>query len=196
MQQPASELHIREAHAAIMSSTFVVLLPLGAMLVYLPTGSKAIPYLDAPFQIFTTYVAIAGLVLVVLLCSPDEYRGYYPIIGCVIVGLIVLVQPSLGCRPLQRPCGRVMAFSYAGFVIWPSSKTDTMDPVETKERSNYDSQRSINSHHCTGFSNDGHSNNLRRQGFTNAHIPTSSHVANGYNNTSGRRAPVYDRMTG
>jgi uncharacterized membrane protein len=91
MQQPASELHIREAHAAIMTSTFVVLMPLGALLVYLPAGAKSIPYIHAPFQIFTVCLAIASLVLGVLLCSPDEYTGYYPIIGYVIVGLIVLV---------------------------------------------------------------------------------------------------------
>jgi hypothetical protein len=74
-QQPPSELHIREAHGAIMTSTFVVLMPLGALLVYLPAGAKTIPYIHAPFQVYTVCLAIAGLVLGVLLCSPDEYRG-------------------------------------------------------------------------------------------------------------------------
>jgi hypothetical protein len=89
----------------------------------------------------------------------------------------------------------VFGLSYTGFVIWQSSKTGATDPVETKERSSYDSQRSINDHY-TGFSNGGHSNSLRGQRFTNAHIPTSSHVANDSDNASSRGPPVYDRMTG
>jgi hypothetical protein len=96
MRQPASKLYIREAHAAIMSSTFVVLMPLGAILVYLPARSKAMPYLHAPFQIFTACLPIVGLILGVVLCSPDEYSEYHPIVGYVIVRLVVLVQPSLG----------------------------------------------------------------------------------------------------
>jgi len=67
-----------------------------------------------------------------------------------------------------------IGLSYTGFVIRQSSKTGTTDPTETKERSSYDSQRSINDRHYTGSSNGGHSNSLRGQGFTNAHIPTSS----------------------
>jgi hypothetical protein len=93
-------------------------------------------------------------------------------------------------------CAAVFGLSYTGFVIWQSSKTGAMNPIETKERSSYDSQRSVNDHHYTSFSNGGHSNGLRGQGFTNAHIPTSSHVANGYNNPSSRGAPTYDRVTG
>ena len=227
MQRPASELHIHGAHAAIMSSTFVVLTPLGAILVYLPISSKAIPYVHAQFQTFTACLAIAGLTFGVRFCSPDEYSEYHPIIGYVIVGLIVLAQPSLGLlqhllfrrngkktilgnthRRLGRatiilgmtngglafrfagPVGSdnvpkwsvvvysvfaaVFGLSYTGFVIRQSSKTGTTDPTETKERSSYDSQRSINDRHYTGSSNGGHSNSLRGQGFTNAHIPTSS----------------------
>lgn len=95
-QQPAAELHIRKAHAAIMCSTFVALMPLGTLLVYLPTGSKRISYIHAPFQIFNACLTIAGLVLGVLLCSPGEPSSYHAVIGYVIVGFIVLVQPSLG----------------------------------------------------------------------------------------------------
>lgn len=56
MQRPASELHIREAHAAIMSSNFVILMPGSAMLVYLPASQWQ-------YHTFTAYLAIAGLVL-------------------------------------------------------------------------------------------------------------------------------------
>jgi hypothetical protein len=84
----------------------------------------------------------------------------------------------------------VFGLSYTGLVIWHSSKAGATDPVVTKERSSYGSTRSTNDHHYTGFSNDGH--RLRGEGFTNAHIPTSSHVANGYNNTSSKEVPVYD----
>lgn len=54
----------------------------------------------------------------------------------------------------------VFGLSYTGLVIWHSSKAGATDPVVTKERSSYDSPRSINDHHYTGFSNGGHSNSL------------------------------------
>jgi hypothetical protein len=195
----SSELHIREAYAAIMSSTFVVLIPLGAILVYLPSGLKMIRCI--PISDLHRLSRTAGPALGVLLCSPGEYSGYHPIIGCVIVGLIVLVQPSLGLLQhllfrrngkrsilgnTHRWLGRaiiipgmingglgfrfagpggsdnvskwgvvvysvlaaVFGLSYTGF-IWQSSKTGATGPVETKERSSYDSQRSIDDHHST-----------------------------------------------
>ena len=84
-----------------MSAVFVVLMPLGALLIYTPihtrTGTKSpIPRLHAPFQIFTVVLALAGLALGIALASPDEYTGYHPVIGYVILALLVLVQPAMG----------------------------------------------------------------------------------------------------
>jgi hypothetical protein len=180
-----------------MSSTFVVLMHLGAIRVYLPAGSKAIPYVHAPFQIFTACLAITGLIPGVLLCSLDEYSEYYPIDGYVIVSPIVLVgllhhllfrrngkKTILG--NMHRRLGRaaimlgmtngglgfrfagsdnvpkesvvvysvfaaVFGLSYTGFVIWQSSKIGATDPIQTKERSSYDSQHSVNDNHYNWF---------------------------------------------
>ena len=98
MKDPASEFNVRRAHAAIMSVTFIVLMPLGALLVYLPAGNQTIRYLHAPFQLFAAAAAVAGLILGVILAhqNHNEYTGYHPIIGYVVVGLVVLIQPALG----------------------------------------------------------------------------------------------------
>jgi len=98
MKDPASEVNVRRAHAAIMSATFVVLMPLGALLVYLPAGNQTIRYLHAPFQLFAATTAVAGLTLGVILAhqNHNEYTGYHPIIGYVVVGLVVMIQPALG----------------------------------------------------------------------------------------------------
>lgn len=98
MPQPAVEYHVRVAHTSIMSATFVVLLPLGALLVYLPAGNKTIRYIHAPFMVFTVLCVVTGLVLGVILAhqNGNEYTGYHPIIGYVVSGLIILIQPALG----------------------------------------------------------------------------------------------------
>lgn len=87
---------IREAHGIIMAVVFLFLFPIGALMIYLPFSRKVL-LVHVPLQVLSTALLIAGTVLgIVLGVRIDEYDGYHQIIGYVVFGSLLLVQPALG----------------------------------------------------------------------------------------------------
>ena len=86
----------RGAHAAIMSAVFLVLFPLFALTLYLPT-SKRVRFIHAPLQVFAIVLMIVGLALGVKLAkSVNELDAYHQVIGYILVAVMLGAQPALG----------------------------------------------------------------------------------------------------
>ena len=105
---------IREAHGTIMAVVFLFLLPLGALMTYLPFSRK-IAFAHAPAQILSVCLLITGMVLGVTLgVRIDEYDGYHQIIGYIIVSSLLLFQPVLGLiqHLRHRKYGRRTVFGH------------------------------------------------------------------------------------
>jgi hypothetical protein len=79
-----------------MSLVFVVLMPFAALTLYLPY-TKKVPHLHAPLQMLSIILVIVGLALGIRLARPLSLTtGYHQVIGYVIVGILLSVQPILG----------------------------------------------------------------------------------------------------
>ena len=86
----------RAAHAAVMSAVFLVLFPLIALTLYLPTA-KRVRYIHAPLQVVSIILMLVGLGLGVKLGnSVDELDGYHQVIGYILVAVLIGGQPALG----------------------------------------------------------------------------------------------------
>ena len=86
----------RGAHAAIMSAVFLVLFPLFALTLYLPT-SKRVRFIHAPLQVFTIVLMIVGLALGVKLGKTlNELDKYHQVIGYILVAVMLGAMPALG----------------------------------------------------------------------------------------------------
>jgi hypothetical protein len=87
----------RSAHGIIMAFVFLILFPGGALTRHLIQSPKTIPYLHAPFQLFTLAAAVAGLGLgVSLALDIGEISAYHPVIGMTTVSALIAFQPLLG----------------------------------------------------------------------------------------------------
>lgn len=84
------------AHGVLMSLTFVIFFPLGAILLRVLALDNIIR-LHARFQAFAYIVALAGMGLGIYLAVRPSYiiDVYHPVIGLVVIGLLTL-QPVLG----------------------------------------------------------------------------------------------------
>ncbi|OXV08605.1 hypothetical protein Egran_03632 [Elaphomyces granulatus] len=87
----------RTAHGLIMAFVFLILFPGGALTRHLIRSPKTIPYIHAPFQLFTLAAAVAGLGLgVSLALDIGEIYAYHPVIGLTTVSALIAFQPLLG----------------------------------------------------------------------------------------------------
>ena len=87
---------IRMSHGTIMAVVFLFLFPIGALMIHLPL-SRTVPYVHAPIQVVSTCLLIVGLSLgVVLGVRYDLTYGYHQILGCIVIGCLLLFQPALG----------------------------------------------------------------------------------------------------
>ncbi|KAF2103846.1 hypothetical protein NA57DRAFT_50711 [Rhizodiscina lignyota] len=85
------------AHGLMMAIAFIVLLPCGAMLVYLPKFKGRV-WLHAGWQLFTYAILLAGMGLGVWLTEVKDYwevQNGHPSIGVFVVGALLL-QPLTG----------------------------------------------------------------------------------------------------
>jgi hypothetical protein len=79
-----------------MSTCFLVLLPLFALTIYLPSP-KRVPFIHAPLQLVTLCLLIGGFALGVNVARELAFTtAYHPIIGEVVLTIIVLIQPAMG----------------------------------------------------------------------------------------------------
>ncbi|KAK5047367.1 hypothetical protein LTR84_006890 [Exophiala bonariae] len=86
------------AHAAIMCIVFVLSMPIAALTTRSPIKVK-VTKLHAPWQMFNVILAITGLGLGASVASNRKIAsGETPhiLLGCIIVGLLIGVQPVLG----------------------------------------------------------------------------------------------------
>lgn len=86
------------AHASVMCIVFVLSLPIAALTVRSPLKVK-VTRLHAPWQMFNVILATIGLGLGVSVASTRKIpSGQTPhiLLGCIIVGLLIGVQPILG----------------------------------------------------------------------------------------------------
>jgi Cytochrome domain of cellobiose dehydrogenase len=87
---------IRSSHGIIMAVVFLLLFPIGALMIYLPFGRKVL-LAHAPIQVLAAALLIVGMILGVILgVRIDEYDGYHQIIGYIVVSCLLLFQPVLG----------------------------------------------------------------------------------------------------
>ncbi|KAL9625744.1 MAG: hypothetical protein Q9160_000064 [Pyrenula sp. 1 TL-2023] len=88
----------RRAHATLMTLSFILLFPLNALLLYLPSlPPNAILFIHAPLQLLTLALTLAGFGCGVSMArSLHNTSAYHPVIGYVVVAVLVLVQPALG----------------------------------------------------------------------------------------------------
>lgn len=88
----------RSAHGIIMSICFVVLLPLFAITLYLVPSSKTVSRIHGPLQLISLALVIIGLGLGVYVFDnlTAAVDPVHHVVGYVVVGYLVLVQPALG----------------------------------------------------------------------------------------------------
>jgi hypothetical protein len=87
---------IRTSHGTIMAVVFLLLFPIGALMIYLPFSRK-VPLAHAPIQLLSAALLIVGMTLGVILgVRIEKYDGYHQIIGYVVVSCLLLFQPILG----------------------------------------------------------------------------------------------------
>ncbi|RVX74450.1 hypothetical protein B0A52_01576 [Exophiala mesophila] len=87
---------IRIGHGVVMGLVFLILMPLSALTVYMPHHQK-VRYIHAPLQVVSIVLMIVGLGLGIRLAQNiDDIDGYHQIIGFVVVGWMIAVQPALG----------------------------------------------------------------------------------------------------
>ncbi|KAI1618064.1 hypothetical protein EDD36DRAFT_425561 [Exophiala viscosa] len=86
----------RTAHAILMPLVFVVLFPLSALTLYLPYNEK-VRHVHAPLQVVSIILMLVGLAMGVRLANKlDEIDKYHQVIGFIVVGWMVIIQPALG----------------------------------------------------------------------------------------------------
>ncbi|KAL4887885.1 CBD9-like protein [Aspergillus ambiguus] len=103
------------AHGFLMSFAFVLLFPLFSLLVPLPIPIS-VAKVHAPLQLFTLSVAIAGMGLGInIAVKGPGMKHAHPIIGLVVMGLLILLQPAMGTLQHMhfRRTGGKSLFAYA-----------------------------------------------------------------------------------
>ncbi|KAL4814421.1 hypothetical protein BDW67DRAFT_177120 [Aspergillus spinulosporus] len=84
------------AHGFIMSIAFVLLFPFFGLLVAIPMRGVVVK-LHAPLQIFTLFSVIVGMGLGVKMGTDGDILDHaHPILGLIVVGLLILLQPAMG----------------------------------------------------------------------------------------------------
>ncbi|KAL4757154.1 cytochrome and DOMON domain-containing protein [Aspergillus foveolatus] len=84
------------AHGFIMSITFVLLFPFFGLLVAIPVHG-VVAKVHAPLQTFTLFSVIAGMGLGLKMGTDGDILDHaHPILGLIVVGLLILLQPAMG----------------------------------------------------------------------------------------------------
>lgn len=87
---------LRRAHGFVMSITFVLVLPLAALTLYLPFAKRVL-FIHAPLQTIGVILMVVGLATGVVLGNRvSELDAYHQIIGYIVVAVLILFQPILG----------------------------------------------------------------------------------------------------
>ena len=95
-ESESSSSQIRRSHGIIMAVVFLLLLPIGALTIYLPFNRKVL-LAHVPLQVLSVCLLIVGMALGVKLgVDIDEYDDYHQTIGYITVSCLVLFQPALG----------------------------------------------------------------------------------------------------
>ncbi|OOF91473.1 iron reductase domain protein [Aspergillus carbonarius ITEM 5010] len=110
---PKNMTQILIAHATLMALAFAIFFPLGALIMPIPISIKKFP-LHTTIQLLTLTLTLAGLGTGIYLArTAHQLTNPHPIIGIVVVGILVLVQPVLGMlqhrrfKESGRPGGRI-----------------------------------------------------------------------------------------
>lgn len=100
----------RNAHACIMSIVFIVLYPLGAISIHLPTEhipffrdtylKKKIIAMHAPIQIIAFIMMVGGMALGIRIAHDLDYLQHpvhaHVVIGLLVASVIIVFQPTMG----------------------------------------------------------------------------------------------------
>lgn len=91
----------RKAHAAVMTTSFAVLLPVAAMVLRLPVKNfRIVPLIHAPIQLLALCLIITGLGIGVSLAQNTNNISKpvqaHVVIGIIVVSTLVLFQPAMG----------------------------------------------------------------------------------------------------
>lgn len=87
----------RIAHGVMTSVAFVLLFPNFGIILHLWPSRWTVPYIHAPLQIFSVFLALAGFGMGISVAHDlQEDAGYHPVIGYFAVAGVALIQPVLG----------------------------------------------------------------------------------------------------
>jgi len=110
------------AHASIMCVVFVLFLPIAALTVRAPLNKIRVTRLHAPFQVANVVLAVIGMGLGSSVATTRHIpKGSTPhiLLGYVIVGLLVAVQPVMGIlqHSYFRKAGRRGVFGWMHLLL-------------------------------------------------------------------------------
>ncbi|RAK96037.1 cytochrome and DOMON domain-containing protein [Aspergillus ibericus CBS 121593] len=95
---PKNMKQVLIAHATLMALAFAILFPMGGMIMPLPVSLPVQKItLHRITQLLTLSITLAGFGAGVYIAhAANQLRNPHPIIGMIVVGVLVLVQPILG----------------------------------------------------------------------------------------------------
>ncbi|PYI00207.1 CBD9-like protein, partial [Aspergillus sclerotiicarbonarius CBS 121057] len=112
---PGNMKQVLIVHATLMGLAFAILFPLGAVIMPIPLPISS-PLsvkklsLHRPIQSATLCITLAGFAAGVYIAhAAGQLRNPHPIIGIIVVGILVLIQPLLGIlqhRAYQKQGGK------------------------------------------------------------------------------------------
>jgi hypothetical protein len=85
------------AHGTLMAIAFIIIFPISALSLHIIPYTKVVTRIHAPLQLLTLCMMTAGVGIgISLAVVNNEFAAYHTIIGLVVTGALILIQPALG----------------------------------------------------------------------------------------------------